>query len=149
MITSQLPDSDVVQFPGSSQIRSSRAEERVNSYPSQGKTITNRLKVLDAEWDIDRVLATTGVGLSVALLWCAPRRSGRWVALGVALPLLAFRCAAMGRNRKGLLKLLRLRTRAEIDAEKFALRVIRGDFDGIDDELHRRACAMNALRSMS
>jgi hypothetical protein len=146
MIENQVRGSGVIQFLKAHQRALALLKSASTVYPSQGPTIADRLKVLDREWDIDRVLAATGVGLSIGLLLLAPRRCQRWVALGFTVRFFGL-CLAAGGARNGLRKLLRLRTRTDIDAEKFALQVIRGDFDGIDDELRRRACAMNVLRS--
>jgi hypothetical protein len=40
----------------------------------------------------------------------------------------------------------KFRTRRDIDAEILALRIVRGDFDAINDEQSRRASAMRILR---
>jgi hypothetical protein len=97
--------------------------------------VSERIDALDREWDIERwlemnasALAFTGVVLG--LLW-----NRKFFAIPcLVLPFL-FQHAVQGwcppipiLRRKGV------RTRGEIDEEKFALKALRGDFSHIDSD---------------
>ena len=105
--------------------------ERVESYASRGEAeITRRIKELDREWDMERLLETNasalaGVGVGLA----AATGSRKWLILpGVVLSFL-FQHAVQGWCPPvPLFRRLGVRTREEIDREKYALKVLRGDF---------------------
>jgi hypothetical protein len=110
-----------------------RLEQRIAEYAGAPvERIGARLDELDREWDIERYLevnATSLVALSTAATLVTRRRWLLLLPLAVALfllqhglqgwcpPLAIFR-------RRGV------RTRREIDLERYALKVLRGDFSG-------------------
>lgn len=109
---------------------------------------TRRMSDIDQEWDIERWLETNAGAISLSGLILGALVSRKWLALptlvfpflmqhalqGWCPPVFAFR-------RIGV------RTRDEIDAEKYALKVLRGDFRSIPeggDPSARAAAALNA-----
>ena len=109
--------------------------------------ITARIQQLDREWDLERVLETGAAGLSLGGVLMSIRRGRHWLVLPAAVLASLLQHSL---TRKSLpVQLVRaagVRTRREIEAEKTALRMLRGDFDkleGVSEETHR---AIEALR---
>jgi hypothetical protein len=111
-------------------------------------TLTGRINKLEDEWDIERwlemnasVLAFTGVVLGIFV-------NEKFFAIPcIVLPFL-FQHAIQGWcppipifRRRGV------RTRREIDAEKFALKALRGDFAGIEKNGDPRKTAQAAWQA--
>ena len=69
-----------------------------------------RLRALEREWSLERVLLSA---LTATLLVTAPRRALAVIAGGLALRALGWRCTR------------------EIEQERYALKAVRGDFDGM------------------
>lgn len=124
------------------------AMKRVWDYAKKSRDeITARIAELDREWDLERVLETGAAGLSLTGVFLGITKGRRWLVLpaGVLASLLQHSL-----TRKSLpVQLLRaagVRTRREIESEKYALRILRGDFDKlttVSEETHR---AIEALR---
>ena len=92
--------------------------------------ISARIEQLDREWDIERVLEMNASTLAFAGLALALTRDKRWLFVpGIVLPFL-FQHAVQGwcPPIPILRKLLGVRTKGEIDREKYALKALRGDF---------------------
>jgi hypothetical protein len=115
-------------------------EQRLGSYrEADGERIAARLAELDREWDIERVLeanAATVAALGITISVLARRRGMLALPLAVALFLLQHAvqgwCPPLAIFRRR-----RVRSRREIDLERYALKVLRGDLTGLprpDDE---------------
>jgi len=95
------------------------------------KVITQRINELDREWDIERVfninmstLALTGLILSL--------KDRKWLALPtVVLGFFAQHSIQGWCPPLTALRFLKLRTRKEIEQEKNALKILRGDYSDI------------------
>lgn len=95
------------------------------------KVITQRIHELDREWDIERVLgvnmstlALTGLVLSI--------KDRKWLALPtIVLGFFAQHSIQGWCPPLPVLRFLKFRTRKEIDQEKHALKVLRGDYSDI------------------
>jgi len=92
--------------------------------------ITRYLLKLEKEWDLNRVVSVVGAAVALAGLGLS-RKPGR-VLGGVAAGLL-LQHGLLGFSPLGGLvrRLAGVRTRREIDLEKFALKALRGDFERI------------------
>jgi hypothetical protein len=104
--------------------------ENIRQYAGKSEEeITQRIKELDNEWDVDRVL---GIGMSaVALAGVALTRRNRrgWLTLpATALGFFAQHAWQGWCPPVTLLRALKVRTRDEIDQEKHALKALRGDY---------------------
>jgi len=130
-----------------------KTEEQVRSYATQPKEdISRRIEELECEWEIERllelnasVLAFAGVALGVTV-------DKKWLLLPgvVVLPFL-FQHAVQGWCPPvSVFRRLGVRTRREIDGEKFALKVLRGDFDQITpgSEINQGKNARDLLRAV-
>jgi hypothetical protein len=91
------------------------------------------LEKLEREWDLNRAVTVVGSALALAGLWLGRRDGGRWRILGGLAAGLMLQHGLLGFGP--LAELVRavggVRTRKEIDLEKFALKALRGDFERI------------------
>ncbi len=108
-----------------------RTSTTIQSYVNQSEgAITKRLDALDREWDIERVLETNASSLALAGLMLGTTVDRRWLALtGGVLGFLLLHGIHGWCPPLPVLRRLGVRTRAEIDRERFALKFLRGDFD--------------------
>jgi hypothetical protein len=94
--------------------------------------ITRRLHELDREWDVERTLEANAAALTLLSLVLGATRSRGWFALSAAVPAFLLQHAVQGWCPPlAVLRRLNVRTRREIDAERTALKGLRGDFDGL------------------
>jgi hypothetical protein len=109
--------------------------------------LSARVKELDREWDLERVLETGAATLSLTGVLLSIARGRRWLLLPAgALASLLQHSLTRKSLAVQLLRAAGVRTRREIEAEKYALRILRGDFDNltsVSEETHR---AIEALR---
>jgi hypothetical protein len=95
--------------------------------------ISRYLEKLEREWDLNRAVTVVGSALTLAGLWLGRRDGGRWRILGGLAAGLMLQHGLLGFGP--LAELVRavagVRTRKEIDLEKFALKALRGDFERI------------------
>lgn len=107
--------------------------ERLEFYREQGsEAITQRLQELDKEWDTERLLQTNFALFSSlgALLTAQVHKRWAWLALGV--PTFMLQHALQGWCPPlPVIRRLGVRTAREISEERFALKALRGDFDGL------------------
>lgn len=120
---------------------------RVKEYAKRTREdITRRINELDREWDIERVLETNASALAFTGLFLGVTKNIKWLMLpAVVLPFL-FQHAVQGWCPPvPILRRLGVRTRKEIDREKYALKVLRGDFDKTES-LPREEAALKSVR---
>lgn len=106
------------------------ARERVERYATlSARELSRRIEALDREWDIERVLEMNASVLAFSGLCLSITKNRKWLLLpGLVLPFL-FQHAVQGWCPPlPLLRRLGIRSRKEIDREKYALKAIRGDF---------------------
>ena len=106
---------------------------------------------LEREWDLNRVLTVgvSGVALAGSLVALSGGRASRWVAALSSGALLVHGLLGFG-PLAALARAAGVRTRKEIDLEKFALKGLRGDFSRIPHEggpLVRANAALVAAQS--
>jgi hypothetical protein len=107
-----------------------QADGRVRKYAQKSSAqLTRRINELDHEWDVERVLETNASLIAFAGLALGVAHSKKWLIIpGIVLPFL-FQHAVQGWCPPiPLFRRLGVRTRKEIDREKYALKVLRGDF---------------------
>jgi hypothetical protein len=104
-----------------------RVKRFENSRPDE---ITRRIEELDAEWDMERLLETNASLLAFSGLVLGMTHSRKWLVIpGIVLPFL-FQHAMQGWCPPvPVFRRLGVRTRKEIDREKYMLKMMRGDFD--------------------
>ncbi|MEJ2702389.1 MAG: MerC domain-containing protein [Sedimentisphaerales bacterium] len=125
-------------------------EARVYYFAQSPDQIDARLEELDAEWDIERVLAANATGVSLFGILMG-RRHRRWHVLPFAAAGLLLQQAIQGWCPLfPVFRKLGIRTAKEINDERHALRVLRGDFNDIDMSSLKDPCAKaeRALRAL-
>jgi hypothetical protein len=110
-----------------------RIEAQIQFYATQSKgAISMRIEELEREWDIERLLQTNASALAFTGLVLGTTVNKKWLLLTGGVLAFLFQHAIQGWCPPiPLLRRLGVRTRGEIDREKFALKALRGDFENI------------------
>lgn len=104
----------------------------IEKYSANPQLIPSRIKELDKEWDIERVLEINMSTLSIIGLILAITVSIYWLILpGVVLTFFVQHALQCWCPPIPVFRHFDVRTRPEIDREKYALKAIRGDFSAI------------------
>jgi hypothetical protein len=105
-------------------------EHNIRFYSTMpAEAISRRLRELDLEWSMERWLETNASALAFlgTVLGLAANR--KWLVVPLAVTGFLFQHAVQGWCPPvPALRKLGVRTRAEIDREKYALKLLRGDF---------------------
>lgn len=111
------------------------AEARIAALQNDDREelITQHLKALDREWDVERTLQTNFAALSLVGLSLSRLVSRRWLGLAVGVPAFMLQHALQGWCPPlAVLRRLHFRTAKEINEERFAMKALRGDFSSSD-----------------
>lgn len=105
---------------------------------ADARELSARVEELEAEWDVERVLEANASTLALAgvLTVAAGHRKGLWLAGGV-LGFLLLHATSGWCPPLPVLRRMGVRTRGEIEREKFVLKYLRGDFEGLSLESAR------------
>jgi hypothetical protein len=125
-------------------------EARIYYFAQSSDQIDARLEELDREWDIERVLETHAAGVSLFGILMA-RRHRKWLVLPFAVAGFLMQHAIQGWCPPvPLFRKLGIRTVHEINDERRALKILRGDFDDINlsDLKDPQARAGKALQAL-
>jgi hypothetical protein len=104
--------------------------DTVKAYSRESRNaISQRIQELESEWDIERVLEMKASALAFTGLVLGVTHNKKWLMIpGIVLPFL-FQHAVQGWCPPlPVLRRMGVRTREEIDREKYALKALRGDF---------------------
>jgi hypothetical protein len=129
-----------------------QTEERVSYYASAGReAVERRLEELDREWDIERALEANAAGLTLLAVVLGVVKDRKWFLVpGVIAGFLLQHAVQGWCPPLPLLRRLGLRTQAEINYERYALKALRGDFREIepaaDEQVQEKAAV--ALRAV-
>jgi hypothetical protein len=124
-------------------------EIRVREYSHRTESeIARRINELEREGDIERLLETNASLLAFTGLVLGITRSRKWLIVpGIVLPFLFQHSIQGWCPPVPILRRLGVRTRDEIDREKYALKALRGDFDEINS-MRRPEEAEDALEAV-
>lgn len=129
-----------------------RLAETVGGMEGRLEALEARLDALDQEWDIERTLEGNASAIALFGLTFGVLVSRRFLALPVAVAVFLLQHAFQGWcpplplfRRKGV------RTRVEIEEERYALKAFRGDFDHLPGDpatggQTRMSAALEAVR---
>lgn len=111
-----------------------KTRSNIENFGSIGSAaIEERLHMLDGEWDIERTLQANAAAFALTGTLLGAFVNKRWLVLPVVVTAFLAQHAVQGWcPPMPLLRKLGIRTRKEIDAEKYALKALRGDFNEID-----------------
>jgi len=113
-----------------------KIETRVSRYAGKSKTdISERLTQLDRTWDTERLLETNAMILILIGVVLTLTVHYLWVILSGLVALFMLIHALQGWCPPiPVIRRLGVRTATEIEEEKTALKVLRGDFEGVQKE---------------
>jgi hypothetical protein len=130
-----------------------RTEANIRYHARRPERIGRRLRELDAEWDIERMLEANAATIAFTGTALGLFAARRWLAVPLLVTGFLFQHATQGWCPPlSLLRRLGVRTAREIAIERFALKALRGDFaelfadDGVDREV-RASKAIAAVRA--
>lgn len=110
--------------------------ENVRSYShSTPNQISERLRELDREWDIERLLELNAASFSLIGLILGFTVNKKWLALPAVVGSFLIQHAVQGWCPPlSLFRRLGVRTRKEIAWEKHSLKALRGDYNKINND---------------
>lgn len=111
-----------------------KIEENILYYSTQSpRTITQRIKELELEWDIERILEMNASSIAFTGTLLGAFVSPWFLIIPALVTAFLFQHATQGWCPPlPLFRRMEKRTRNEIDVEKFAMKALRGDFDGFN-----------------
>ena len=123
-------------------------ERNIRHYSGQTKEeIYRRIRELDQEWDIERVLETMASSFSLTGIVLGSTVDRRWYLLPTAvLSFLLLHAIRGWCPPLPILRALGIRTREEIARERYALKALAGDFAGIAKEPSRVEQTLAAVK---
>jgi hypothetical protein len=111
--------------------------------------IAQRLAELDEEWDVERMIEANAASLALAGTVLGLRSSRVYLALPLAVTGFLLQHAVQGWCPPvPLLRRLGFRTQDEINAERYALKALRGDFGSMRDKASAADTASAAIRAV-
>ena|GEM_PF-602267 len=116
-----------------------RIEDNIHLFSSQSRAALDaRIEELEREWDVERILATVAASFTLVGIALGVWVNTWWLLLPAFVMTFSLLFAVQGWcpplpliRRKGR------RTGNEINAEKFAMKALRGDFDGLATATNR------------
>jgi hypothetical protein len=108
-------------------------EESVRFHAEHPEEIDRRLHELDHEWDIERALEANAATLALTGTLLGAFADRRFLVLPVAVTAFLLQHALQGWCPPvPVFRRIGIRTSAEIDRERYALKALRGDFRRLD-----------------
>lgn len=106
-------------------------EQRLRFYAVQDKqAITERIAQLDREWDIERTLEANAASVTLLGFFLGLTAGRKWFVLPLIAGGFLLNHAVRGWCPPlPVFRRLGVRTRLEIEQERYALKILRGDFD--------------------
>jgi hypothetical protein len=123
-------------------------EENVRYYAGKGsEEVGRRIRELDEEWDIERILEMMAASFSLTGIALTLTAGRKWLVLpAVVLSFLLVHAVQGWCPPVPLLRRLGVRTREEIDRERYALKALIGDFAPVTEGIDRAGAALAAAR---
>lgn len=116
-----------------------RLEDNIYLYSSQPRAVLDaHIRELDREWDVERILETMASSITLVGLAVGTFVNSWWLLLPAFVMSFFLLHAIQGWCPPlPVIRRMGRRTRKEIDAEKFAMKALRGDFDGLATATNR------------
>ncbi len=123
--------------------------DNVRYYSEHRREIAERLRELDAEWDIERAIQANAAARAFAGVALGVLRDRRWLVLPALVTGFLFQHAVQGWCPPiPILRRLGFRTSYEIEEERQALKALRGDFEEVSEKSGDAAgAALRAARA--
>lgn len=111
------------------------AQVNVTYYAAHPEQIDRRLRELDEEWDVERMLQMNSSALSLFGLALGVTRSRKWLLIPLVVQGFFLQHGVEGWCPPlPIFRWLGIRMQAEIEAERYALKALRGDFTNVRAE---------------
>jgi hypothetical protein len=124
-----------------------QTENNVGRYAADPSLVDLRLRELDREWDIERALEANAAAFSLIGLTLGRLVNRRWYLLPAVVATFLLQHAVQGWCPPiGLFRRLGVRTQREIDEERYALKLMRGDFNAVNQPAQPIHQVMQAIR---
>jgi hypothetical protein len=108
-------------------------EHSIRYHQKHKNEIGRRLQELDQEWDIERAIAANAAAVSLFGLTCGLLGKSRWFLLPAAVSGFLLQHSVQGWCPPvPILRRLGFRTAFEIDQERQALKLLRGDYKNVE-----------------
>ena len=112
--------------------------------------LSRRLERLDGEWDMERVLETNASALALGGLLLGLLVNRKFLLIPCfVLPFLLQHATQGWCPPVPMFRRRGIRTRKEIDTEKFAIKALRGDFAGLDGQADPNQRARAAWKAVN
>jgi hypothetical protein len=123
-------------------------ERNIRHYSGQTKEeIYRRIQDLDQEWDFERVLETMASSFSLTGIVLGATVDRKWFLVPtIVLSFLLVHAIQGWCPPLPILRSLGIRTREEIDRERYALKALAGDFAGISKDPSRAEQTLAAVK---
>lgn len=109
-------------------------ERSIRYYAAHPEQISARLEQLDREWDIERALQANAAAITILSMALGLfKRRGFFLVPGVVGGFLLQHAIKGWCPPLPVFRRLGFRTAAEIEAERYALKALRGDFNDLED----------------
>lgn len=109
-------------------------EQRIIFYAQHTELIQQRLQELDREWDVERLIETEGPSMTLMGILLSITGGRKWLLLPLFAQSMMLTHAIQGfYPLLPLFRAMGFRTQGEISHERYALRVLRGDFESTTD----------------
>jgi hypothetical protein len=124
--------------------------ERVKFYAEQpANRISQRIRELEKEWSMERLLETNASTLALMGIVLAATANKKWLWLsGGVLGFLLLHGVQGWCPPLPALRRLGVRTRGEIDKEKYALKTLRGDLDEVAEQKKAKASPQSLIEAL-
>ncbi|MFW6039374.1 MAG: hypothetical protein ACOC9P_02740 [bacterium] len=124
-----------------------RTEIRIAYYAQHRDQIDDRLGELEQEWDIERTLEANAATLAFSGTVLGVLGSRRWLILPAVVTGFLLQHALQGWCPPlPVFRRMGVRTRREIDTERHALKVLRGDYHDVPEGDHDAAEILERVR---
>ena len=121
-------------------------EDRLAYFAGHPEEISTRLEELDREWDMERAIEANASTLAFAGVALGAMVDKRWLLLPALVTGFLFQHSMQGWCPPvPVLRRLGFRTVHEIERERYALKALRGDFDGVQQAENRVVAALRTV----
>jgi hypothetical protein len=144
------PDRVRQHTPAKANERIDRATQRrvLRAGGESKPALSRRLEELDSEWDMERILETNASGLALGGVLLGLLVNKKFFAIPCfVLPFLFLHAIQGWCPPVPMFRARGVRTRKEIDTEKFAVKALRGDFAGVNAEADPNERARSAWQA--
>ena len=128
----------------------SEIEERVQFFSTQPPdAISRRIEELNSEWSMERLLETNASTLALAGVVLAATVNKKWLWLsGGVLGFLLLHGVQGWCPPVPALRRMGVRTRGEIERERYALKMLRGDLDNVAEQKKAKSSPRRLLAAL-